>query len=157
MGEPGVIEGFHVRNAAAYVLPDIRRIVLRAFDSGSLVDPEDAVVELAANADNPHLQAMLWREDGEWRGLAVVILPVSRLMPHASVLHFYNAGSAALRRAMVDKIVTVVRESGYDTIETLNLKGKDAAFQRLWQPAGKVMRAGSYFTINVGGEDGRVS
>lgn len=152
-----MIEGFHVRNAAAYVLPDIREFVLRAFDSGSLVGPEDAVVELATNAENQHLQVMMWREDGEWRGLAVVILPVSRLMPHASVLHFYNAGSAALRRAMVDKIVTVVREAGYGTIETLHLKGKDAAFERLWRSAGKVTRAGSYFTIDIGGDDDRDS
>lgn len=152
-----MIEGFHVRNAAAYVLPDIRDFVLRAFGSGSLVAPEDAVVELATNADDDRLQVMMWREDGEWRGMAVVILPVSRLMPNASVLQFYNAGSAQLRRAMVSKIVTVVRDAGYDSIEALNLNGKDQAFQRLWRSAGPVTKVGSFFMIDVGGESGRDS
>ncbi|TVR78991.1 MAG: hypothetical protein EA405_13660 [Rhodospirillales bacterium] len=153
-----MIEGFRIANPAAYALPEVHEFVLRAFSKGATVGPRDALMELIANAQNESLVVMMWREGGLFRGMAVVILPVSRLMPAASVLHFYTEGTGRLRSAMANSIVEVVKSAGFDKIETMNLRsGRDAAFERMWRTAGKVSRVGTLFEIDIGGDDGRDS
>lgn len=141
-----------ISNPAALALAEMQELLQAAFASGRPVDAATALRGLEPLLGRPQL-AFLVAFDDEFkpRGLAIVTFPTTPLAPAPQVYHFYFKGPAKLRQLLVDAVVEVTTEMGYNRFQAANWNvGQDAAFKRLFRRAGKAKELGTAFEFEVG-------
>lgn len=132
----------------------VRELFVRAFDGYPLLPAgfEDAAEDFQKLLPAPHVGVFVGAEKGQFKGLAVVLLPVDKSVPVPQVFHFYTEGrSVALRDALVGAVVDFVVQSGYSTFWAINMTRKaDTVWARAFRKAGTAKRLGSVMEFGVG-------
>jgi len=148
------VEVLRIRNANALLLPSIRAFVYRALTTNSLAShPAQALVELADVLHLDEVGLFLVKEDNHWAATALCEINTSALAPKAcNVIHFYNAGSADARKALVQQIVAYAREAGVKMLAGVDMNTKPRAFARLFKDAGQARVVGELFLFDIGAE-----
>lgn len=139
-----------VRNPAAWTLDAYRVLVALAFNGDWPVPARVAIEELEARTGDPNIRIFVGREGQSLKALAILILPVSGFFTAAGLWHFYNRGSSALRRDLCAAVVEATRSAGYSAIQTVNVNGRDRAFERLARDLGTPVRIGTLYRFDLG-------
>lgn len=137
-----------LRNPAAFDLPEIQSLFVRAFDHPNYPPPDGIVSELKTTLRNPGLIVLVAHEDHVYTSLAVMFLPATRLMDEPSVYHVYNEGSVGAKNRLVDAMVETLRENGYTSARTANQSAADPVFERVFRRAGTLTRLGSLYRVD---------
>jgi len=143
---------FPVVNPVAWTLPEYQILVALAFQRNAPVSPHTALHELEARTGMSGMSVLVGRDDGSkaLTAMSVCFYPSSAFFPRAALYHFFCKGSDALRKALVDAIIAKTTDMGYNEIETANVNGKDAAFERLFRDVGLATRVGSLYRFDLG-------
>lgn len=149
----------NLKNPHSLELPQIRALFARAFENHLQADGETVLAELSRHIDNEALTVLIARDDeGQYRGLSVIMFPATRLFSTAQVYHFYFNGPAKLRKTLIRATVLACEANGYNRFVTTNLNGKERAFQRLFSEAGEIVELGDHklYEIRTNREDQHV-
>lgn len=116
--------------------------------NGNLVD---VAQELMAYIENPNMFMLVGMEDGEFRGLLLAHLPLSRLFPVPMITFLYCAGSKALRIGLCDRIMDIFVSHGYTKTWAWNSSGhSDKAWEKVLDTGRNVFkRLGSVYSVGV--------
>ncbi len=138
-------------NPAALERDEVQALFRAAFENNPLADFDQVRPELAALPADPMIGLFIGAEKGALLGLVVACLPRSTLTPAPSVYHFYNAGSAKLREALVSAMVDFFLEAGYTRFWAINTTGRDdEPYMKLFRSAGEAQRIGSFLEFKIG-------
>lgn len=138
-------------NPAAFDQPEVSDLFNAAFAGNPMTDFEAARGDLERAALDPNVALFIGAEKGALKGLSIACLPRNTLTPVPSVYHFYNAGSAKLREALVKATVDFFLEAGYTRFWAINTAGEDdEAYGKLFRSAGEAKRIGSFLEFNIG-------
>lgn len=140
----------NLKNPHSLELPQIRALFARAFENHLQADGETVLAELSRHIDNEALTVLIARDDeGQYRGLSVIMFPATRLFSTAQVYHFYFNGPRDLREDLIEATLLSCREKGYDRFVTTNRNGKERAFRRLFQSAGEMVERGMLYEVRI--------
>ena len=132
------------------MLSDLQNFVLKAFATSPIIeDAHAALLELVEYIEQPIMGLFLTREGTEFTGLALLENCPSALSPGCLVLHFYNAGSAAARKLLIQAVIDFARSGGYDKIRGCDINHKPEAFARLFRSAGPAVELGQFFEFQL--------
>jgi len=140
-----------LRNPAALATPEVGDLFARAFPPGGLLGEwKEAAPDFVPWVLSPHVRIILGAEGGELRGLAVVVLPNDKILPLPQVVHFFNDGSVKMRAALIDAVLDICREMGYDRFQAINGTAKpDSVWARTFRRAGAARRIGGILEFEV--------
>ena len=140
-----------LQNPKALASPPFRAFLKRSVKRGALIGLDDLLQGLTERLPDPNFLALVGVEDGEFRGLVLLGLPSSIWQPTPYVYHFYNAGKAALRDALIKATVDFVVQAGYTKFLAVNLSDRDfKAWAKTFQKAGKATELGRLVEFEVG-------
>lgn len=143
MTEPTLIR---VTSPRAFMLADLQNFVIRALTTSPIIpDAHAALLELVEYIDKSVMGLFLVREGAEFTGMILMENCESALSPGSTVLHFYNAGSAAGRNLLIQAAIAFARSAGLHKIRGIDISHKPAAFARLFRSAGPATELGCYF------------
>lgn len=138
-------------NPEAFKQEEVQAHFRAAFEKNPMADFETALGELVALPSDPMVAMLIGAEKGKLKGLVIACLPRSALTPIPNVYHFYNAGSAKLREALVKATVDFFLEAGYTRFWAINTAGdNDEAYMKLFRSAGEARRVGSFLEFSIG-------
>ncbi len=138
-------------NPEAFGRAEVQRLFEKAFENNALATFEEAAPELVGIAADPLVAMLIGAEKGKLRALSIACLPRSTLTPFPTVYHFYNAGSAKLREALIDATVDFFLQAGYTRFLAMNTTGaSDEAYAKLFRKAGEAKRVYSVLEFKVG-------
>lgn len=138
-------------NPEAFKREEVQELFRKAFEKNPLADYDAVLGELIMMPADPMVGLFVGAEKGELRGLCIATLPRSALTPAPTVYHFYNAGSAKLRAALVTATVDFFLGAGYTRFWTINATGRgDEAHAKLFREAGEAKRIGSFLEFSIG-------
>ena len=138
-------------NPEAFKRPEVQALFEAAFKDNALAEYDTALAELVALPADPMVGLFVGAEKGALKGLCIACLPRSALTPTPSVYHFYNAGSAKLREALISATVDFFIEAGYTRFWTINATGRsDEAHAKLFRSVGEAKRLGSFLEFAIG-------
>ncbi len=138
-------------NPAAFKREEVQELFKKAFEKNVLTDYDKALDELVALPSDPMVGLFVGAEKGALAGLCIACLPRSALTPVPTVYHFYNAGSAKLRAALVTATVDFFLQAGYTRFWTINAtRRRDEAHAKLFREAGEAKRIGSFLEFAIG-------
>lgn len=146
---PNVVE---LNNPEALRAEPVQEFFIRALSSSALgeLDMVSAVGELIGAITSQNVVIFIGMEDGFIKGLAIVMLPSSGFSPVPQVAHFYNEGSAKLKRELVKTVVDFVQENGYNRFWAINATGRaDSVWARTFWRAGKTSKVGSIMEFEI--------
>ena len=150
------IDVLRVGNPAALRLPAVNRLLQRAFTKNSIVrDVGEALEELDIWVGRPDAGLFLAREGGTWVGMAFAQWGESAFAPHMTVIHLYNEGSSAARKALNRALVAYAKLGGYDRVLTLDRHDKPRAFAAVFKEGGPPVKLGTAYYFTLGDDDGR--
>ena len=138
-------------NPVAFKRTEVQELFKSAFESNPIAEYDQVIGELVALPADPMVGMFIGAEKGKLAALCIACLPRSALTPVPSVYHFYNAGSAKLREALIAATVDFFLEAGYTRFWTINATGKsDEAHAKLFRSAGEAKRIGSFLEFAIG-------
>lgn len=144
-----------LRNLAALKNEAVQELLIRGLHNyaGSLdpaVVPQMVKAVGQAIGDERHA-VLVGLQDDKLLSFAIVTTPSRAFDLLPQVAHFYNTGSNALKRAMIDRIVEFVSENGYSSFLAVNATGSpDSVWARAFHRAGKARVVGSILEFEVG-------
>lgn len=106
--------------------------------------------EFVRMVQSPGTHVLLGADDGELRGLAIVVMPQDKLVGKPQVFHFYCDKSLPLRKALIRKVVDTVLQNGYTTFYAMNATDKpDSVWARTFRLAGEAVRKASVMEFTI--------
>ena len=150
------IDIWELTQPQALILEPVASLFLRAFMGVPLrVEPADVLMTLARELPNPRVAIFIGAEDAKLLGLTIMYAPADAMIAEPQVYHFYNGGSAKLRDALIEKLLTRVKEWGYDSFLGANGSGhSDKAWLRAFRKGGTVEEVGMVCRFTLTGESG---
>lgn len=140
-----------VQNPKILGVKEIQELFTKAFEDNPFTSFEDAAEDVVGLVANPQVGVFIGAEKGEFKGLAIVILPTNKLSPQPQVYQFASFGSATLRSTLIKTVVDFIVESGYTRFVTWNVTGSsDAAYIKLFKAAGMSKKVGSLMAFEIG-------
>lgn len=143
-----------VRDPNVFETDECRAFFQRAFVTGRPMQPQLALDVSRALCLVQRSVILMGLEDGEWRGLLMGTLPVSPIAPHPNVFFLYNAGSAEMRKALIQQAIDWMHANGYTEATATNWSPhSDEAWLRLWGDLGNVQKQASTFLFSIPRKD----
>lgn len=143
---------FRVTEPAFLATQPMYDLFKEAYADYSLSKAEGAMAGLLPMVSEPTTGLFVGEEKGEFRALAVVLLPNTPLYDTPQVHHFYNGGSSRLRSELLTEMVGFVKDAGYNKWWAINQGGSDKAYERLARPYGQMKVIGSIIEVEFKGD-----
>jgi hypothetical protein len=135
-----------ISNPRAFLVPDIQSFILKSLATSPIMpDAEAALLELVSYVELKLMGLFLVREDGKYTGMVLVENNPSALSPGCTVLHFYNEGGAAARKALIQAAIDFAKSGGFTKIRGIDINQRPGAFARLFRAAGPVKAIGGFY------------
>lgn len=138
-----------VESPEIYLVPSVKEFLREAFPAGSIVfmpgyDKAPALlVEKLMEGE-----VILGSEGGRLVGMVVIHFPDPEREEPPQISHFFNKGSADMRRQLIDAGVEIMKEKGYIKFWTCNFTGRpDSVWARTFKRAGKSKKLGSLMEV----------
>lgn len=140
-----------VESPEIYLVPSVQAFLREVFPAGHPMfmpgyekEPE-LLVEKLRDAE-----VLLGSENGKLSGMVVILFPEEESGEPAQIAHFYNKGSADLRRQLIDAAVEILKENGHMKFWTTNLTGRpDSVWARTFKRAGKARKLGTLMEVEL--------
>lgn len=132
----------------------VQELLERAFPADSLAvkggfsGAPEAFVEIIEDA---HAALFLGAEDGLLKGAALLhVPPAGSTLSRPQIVHFYNEGSASLRRALASACVEKTRENGHIKLWAINATGRpDSVWSRMFRSFGPSEKVGAIMEVTL--------
>jgi hypothetical protein len=142
-----------LRDPNALANPSFQTFLQTALSSNFSVNSNlsDVVQELVAYMTQPNMFMLVGMEDGEFRGLLLAHLPLSRMFPVPMITFLYSAGTPELRIALCDRIMDIFVSHGYTKSWAWNSSGhSDKAWEKVLDTGrNQFKRLGSVYSVEV--------
>lgn len=140
------VELFRLQNAEQLQMPSVKAFVREALATNRLIEDVDAALaELEQLIDAPTVAVVIGHEAGEWAGFVMLQASYSAFNRACAVVHFYNAGSPSMRKALCDAVLKFAEVAGLPKIRGVDINNSPAAFARLFGSRAKARKVGEVF------------
>jgi hypothetical protein len=132
--------------------PEVQDLFTRAFAGGDIIEGgfERAVEDIVRLITNPGNIVLVGAEDGQLRGLAILVMPSDKICDKPQIFHFYIDNSLPMRKAMIQKIVDTMLAAGYTKWWAINHTNRpDSVWARMFRSAVTSKRVGSIMEMTV--------
>lgn len=144
-----------LRDPNALANPSLQAFIKQALSAQFTIDANsnlaDTAEELFSYIQRPDMFLLIGIEDGEFQGLLLAHLPLSRLFPMPMINLIYCTGSKDLRLAMCDRIMDIFVSHGYTKTWAVNSSGhSDKAWEKVLDTGRNVFkRLGTVYSVGV--------
>lgn len=143
---------FEVTNPDALDVPEFEefaRRVIKAYPFAT-VDLEDALSDLIMLITDPTVNVLAAVEGTEFKGMAILVHQTDQFSPVPQVAHFHNEGRPKVKRELVNRVVEIVKDKGYNKFWAVNATATaDSVWARAFHRAGKSNKIGSIMEFEV--------
>lgn len=135
-----------ISNPRAFFILDLQAFVLKALTTAALIeDAEQAMIEMLDLVMSDNYGLFVVREGSKYVSLVVVESVRSSFTKGCVVIHFYNVGSAAARKLLIQGIQQFATANGQTKIWGFDTNHKPRAFARLFRALGAPKSVGEVF------------
>ena len=139
-----------VQNPSVLTAPAVIDLFTAAFKNDMPAPVGGVLAELVQVLPNERVLVVIGLEGGKLKGLMIAHDPASALAVYPSVYHFFNSGRAKLRDALLDELLSWLKERNVDTFMAANMTGKsDRAWLKAFKKAGTPEMVGSVIRFKV--------
>lgn len=140
----------HIVNPRTFLIPDFQTFMLKALATSPLIpDAWAALLELSDVLHDPTLGLFAVMEGNQFVGMTIAHNNSSALSPGCGVLHFYNKGSAAARKALVEALIGFAKAGGHTKIWGVDINQSPEAFARLFKAIGPATSVGDMMGFEI--------
>ncbi len=140
-----------VQNPLALKVPEVKALVQRAFEKGTLAGKwtDELEYAIALVIGDPKSGVFVGQESNAFKALLIINLPASPLIPAPVVYTVYNEGTKALLKQMANEGVAFGKANGYDHFWGVNQLTDDATYARLFAYMGKPTKVASLLEFKI--------